>query len=169
MQEHPVPYKDGYPTMDDRYNAATKFDVKCMFANGVEMHIVSHSSDGNGILFEGTEGRFHVSRGRTKGGPIEGLRKNPLPDGAIDAVYGGRKPTSHMQNFMDCVKNRELPISDVFTHHRALTTCHLSNIALRLNRKLTWNPKTEQIVGDSEAQQMQGREQRKGFEINVSV
>ena len=169
MQEHPVPYENGHPTLDDRYNAATKFDVKCMFANGVEMHIVSNSSDGNGILFEGTKGRFHVSRGRTKGGPVEALKDNPLPEGAIEKVYGGKTPTGHMQNFMDCVKSRETPISDVWSHHRAMTTCHLANVAIRLDRTLEWDPKTEMITNDRALNSWQSREQRKGYEINVNV
>jgi len=167
MAEHPVEFVDGMPQQDDRYNTASKFEIKCMFGNGVEMNIVSHSSDGNGILFEGTKGRFHVSRSRINGAPFEALGDNPLPDDAIAAVYGGKKPTSHMQNFFDCIKSRELPISDVFTHHRALTTCHLANIAIRLDRPLKWDAKTQQIVGDDAANAWQTREQRKGFEINV--
>jgi predicted dehydrogenase len=169
MQEHPVPFNNGHPTMGDRYNAATKFDVKCMFANGVEMHIVSNSSDGNGILFEGDKGRFHVGRGRTKGRPFEDLKKKPLPDGAIDAVYGGKKPTTHMQNFMNCIKSGDKPISDVWTHHRAMTTCHLANISIRLDKTLEWDPKTEMITNGSDLNAWQSREQRKGYEINVTV
>jgi predicted dehydrogenase len=167
LVEHPVEFKDGMPQQDDRYNTAHKFHIKCMFPGGVEMNIVSHSSDGNGILFEGTEGRFHVARGRTKGAPYEALKENPLPEDAIEKVYGGKKPTTHMQNFFDCIKSRELPISDVYTHHRALTTCHLANITIRLNRTLKWDAKTQQIVGDDAANAWQSREQRKGFEINV--
>ena len=70
-----------------------------------------------------------------------------------------------MANFFDCVQSRKQPISDVFTHHRALTTCHLANIAIRLGRPLRWDPESEQIVGDSEAQSWQARTQRKGYEI----
>ena len=72
-----------------------------------------------------------------------------------------------MGNFIACVKDRSTPISDAFSHHRTLTTCHLANIALRLGRKLTWNPETEQIVGDDEANAWQSRPQRKGFEIET--
>ena len=60
-----------------------------------------------------------------------------------------------------------MPVSDVFTHHRTLTTCHLANIAIRLGRKLAWNPQTQQIVGDEEASAWQSRPQRKGFEIEA--
>jgi len=55
----------------------------------------------------------------------------------------------------------------VFTHHRAMTTCHLANIAIRLNRPLTWDPKMEQITGDAEANTWLSRKQRKGYEIVV--
>ncbi len=133
------------------------------------MHIISNSSDGNGILFEGTKGRFHVSRSRIKGKPYEDLEENPLPDDAIVKLYGGKKPTSHMQNFFDCIVSREKPISDVWTHHRAMTTCHLATIAIRLNRTLEWDPATQKIGGDKDANMWQAREQRKGYEINVSV
>jgi len=168
MSQHPVPFENGMPQMNDRYNAATKFDVKVMFQNGVEMHIVSNSKDGNGILFEGTEGRFHVSRGATKGAPVEALKENPLPEDAVSKVYGG-EPTSHMENFINCVKTREKPISDVWTHHKAMSTCHLANIAIRFDKTLEWDPKAEQITNDSTGQSMQQREQRKGYEINVKV
>jgi hypothetical protein len=56
-------------------------------------------------------------------------------------------------------------VSDVWTHHRALTTCHLANIAIRLGRTLTWDPQKEQIVGDDEANSWLSREQRKGYEV----
>ena len=175
MAEHDVDLEDGMPVQKDRYNVATKFDVKHTFgptkyaSQGVEFHIVSDSPDGNGILFEGTEGRFHVSRGAMKGAPVEALKDNPLPDGALEEVYGGELPDSHMANFFDCVKSRETPISDVPSHHRAMTTCHLSNIAVRLGRRIEWDPQAEQIVGDEQAKSMQMREARSGYEIDVEV
>jgi predicted dehydrogenase len=169
VAKHPVPFENGWPTLDDQYNASHEFDITVMFPNGVEMHIVSSSPDGNGILFEGTEGRFHVSRERLKGKPFEDLESNPLPEGALVELYGGKEPGDHMRNFFDCVKSREKPISDVWTHHRAMTTCHLANIAIRLDRKLEWDPVSQQIVGDEEANQWQSREQRKGYEIDIAV
>lgn len=44
-------------------------------------------------------------------------------------------------------------------------TCHLSNIAMRLGRNLKWNPQSEQIVDDSDANAWLGREQRTGSEV----
>ena len=166
---HPCEFKDGHPLRDDCYNAATSFDVTVMCPDDVEMHIVSNSKDGNGILFEGTEGRFHVSRGSMKGKPVEDLKEKPLSEDLLSKLYKGKKPGNHMGNFFECIADRTDPISDVYSHHRAMTTCHLANIAIRLGRKITWDSKTEQIVGDPAANQWLAREQRKGYEIDVSV
>ncbi len=184
--KHPVELKDGVPTQDDRYNAATDFDVTVMCPNDVEMHIVNELSDdqkklcglvnkegkfegGNGILFEGTDGVFHVSRGKLSGQAFDALKDKPLPEDALSKVYGGKIPESHMANFFECIGTRALPISDVFSHHRAMTVCHLANIAIRLDRKLNWDSVAEMITGDDKAAAWMGREQRKGYEIDVAI
>ncbi len=169
VAKHPVELKNGVPVSDDQYNTASDFDVTVMCPGGVEMHIVSKSPDGNGILFEGTDGRFHVSRGAIKGGVIEALKDNPLPEDALEKVYGGKIPNMHFENFVECIKERKQPISDVYSHHRAMTTCHLANIAIRLGRKINWDSEKQTIVGDADAAKWMGREQRKGYEINVSI
>lgn len=120
----PVEYKDGHPTVDDQYNAATKFTIRVDMPNNVEMIITSEGD--NGILFEGTEGRFFVNRGKIVGKPIEDLVDNPLPDGAIEEVYGGKVSENHTANFIEGMNSRKQPISDVWTHNRMLEICHLS-------------------------------------------
>ncbi len=138
MVEHPMDFKDGYPTRDDQYNTATKFNIHSVFDDGVELSI---RDDGdNGILFEGTEGRIFVNRGKLSGGPVEDLNSNPLPDGALEQVYKGRALTEHVNNFFISTVDRKEPVSDVFSHHRALSTCHLAGIAARFNRKIEWDP-----------------------------
>jgi predicted dehydrogenase len=162
--EHPVALRDGMPTRDDRYNTASSFLIRAMFPGDVEM--VIRSDTDNGILFEGTEGRFFVSREKMSGAPIEELAANPLAEDAITELYGGEIPEWHMGNFLECVKTRRLPISDVYSHHRSLTTCHLANIAIRLGRRINWDAEKEEIVGDPAASTWQAREQRKGYEID---
>jgi hypothetical protein len=71
-----------------------------------------------------------------------------------------------MGNFYDCLKSRAEPISDVATQHRTATACHLGNIAMRLGRKLRWDPQREQFVGDDEANGWLSRPQRKGFDFS---
>jgi predicted dehydrogenase len=161
----PVEYKNGNPVVDDRYNAATNFNIRVAMPKNVEMIITSEGD--NGILFEGTEGRFFVNRGKVTGKPVEQLKDKPLPEGAFEAVYGGKVSENHTANFTDSMKSRKQPISDVWSHNRMLEICHLSNIAMRLGRELNWDPTKREIIGDAEANSFLARENRKGFEINL--
>ncbi|MEI8383496.1 MAG: Gfo/Idh/MocA family oxidoreductase [Planctomycetota bacterium] len=161
----PVEYKDGNPTVADQYNAATQFTIRVDMPNNVEMIITSEGD--NGILFEGTEGRFFVNRGKLTGKPVEELKEKPLPEDAIEQIYGGKVSANHTANFIEGMKARKQPISDVWTHNRMLEICHLSNIAIRLGRELKWDPVTREIIGDPQANAFLAREGRKGFEINM--
>ena len=161
----PVPYENGYWTVDDRYNSPTKFEIHAEMPGGVPMVITSEGD--NGILFEGTKGRFFVNRGKIVGKPVEDLESNPLPDGAVEAVYGGPVSENHTANFVEAMKSGGQPISDVWSHNRMLEVCHLANIAIRLGRELEWNPETRQIVGDPEANEFLSRESRDGYEIEM--
>lgn len=165
MVKHPVEFKDGYPVDPSRYNTATQFLLQAKFADGIEIEI-RHDRD-NGIVFEGTEGRIFVNRGRLTGKPVEDLKANPLPVGALEEAYKNRPLVDHFRNFFEAVAARKEPISDVYSHHRALSTCHLAGIAARLNRKITWDPANQIIVGDAQAQSLVSRDYRKGFEIEV--
>lgn len=163
MVRHPVEFNDGYPVDASRYNTATEFLIQANFADGVVLEI-RHDGD-NGILFEGTEGRIFVNRGKLTGKPVEDLQLNPLPGGALEEVYKHRPLVDHFQNFFEAARDRREPISDVYSHHRALTTCHLAGIAARLNRKIAWDSDKESILDDPQAQKLLARDYRKGFEI----
>jgi len=154
---HPVPFENGYPTIDDCYNTAHDYAVKCKFAGGIEMVVDSRSD--NGILFEGTKGRIFVSRGKIAGTPIEeNWDEGKYTDEDLIRLYKGKPPEGHKNNFYRCIAEGGLPVSDVYSHVQALNTCHLCAIAARLKRVIRWDPKAEKIVGDA-------RKPRKGFEI----
>ena len=57
----------------------------------------------------------------------------------------------HARNFLDCVRSRSQPVSDLETGHRVSTACHLANLSLRLGRKLKWDAERETVLGDPEA------------------
>jgi predicted dehydrogenase len=161
----PVEYKDGYPTVDDQYNVATAFTLRAEMPGNVELMITSQGD--NGILFEGTGGRLFVNRGRISGKPVDALADDPLPEGAIEAVYGGKVSENHTANFIDAMRTRKQPISDVWSHNRMLEICHLSNIAMRLGRELNWDPTKREIVGDDQANSFLARTNRQGYEIKM--
>lgn len=174
MAKHPVPLKDGVPTLDNAYNVATEFEIRCKFPGDIEMIIRDKPAadgpkvpEGNGIFFEGEKGTLFVSRSSLRGAAVDATKEEPIPPELITKLFKGKKPGNHMANFIECVRDRGEPVSDVYTHHRALTTCHLANIAIRLDRKLQWDAVKEEIVGDVDANKWLTREQRKGYEIIV--
>ena len=170
--EHPAGMtEDGMPKLDDRYNVASKFQVSAFFPSpdgSGEVEVVIDSEGRNGLLIEGTKGRIFVSRGDLTGAPVEGLKDNPLGDDAIARVYKNQAPTGHMENFFNARAGKAEVISDVFSHHRALTTCHLANIAIRLGRELKWDAEAQRVVGDERAQEMTARAPREGYETKMS-
>ena len=125
-------------------------------------------------MFTGkNKSRFLVNRGKLVGAPVEALESKPLATDAISELYiddasgGGQfgKTGYHMTNFMECVKSRKSPASDMQSHHRMLNVCHAINVAMRLNRPVVFDPKTETFGDDPLANSFLGREQRKGYEI----
>ena len=120
---------------------------------------------GNGIMFHGDKGRFLVNRGKLVGQAVDELKTNPLPEDWFENLFGQKQPDSHMSNFFEAMSTRKQPVSDVRSHNLMLNICHAINIAMRLNRKLEYDPKQRRFVGDDVANSHAEREQRKGYEI----
>ncbi|HVT30587.1 MAG TPA: Gfo/Idh/MocA family oxidoreductase [Lacipirellulaceae bacterium] len=154
------------------YQTATKFDINLEYADGSYIHVCDEYTSpdgktkfGNGILFEGEDGRIFVDRGDLKGKPVEEMTKADKVKlhEAVVKLNRGKEPTYHMQNFFDCVASRDTPISDVKTHVRTMTCCHLCNIGLMLGRDLHWDPEKEQFVDDEEATKYMSRRRREKY------
>ena len=161
---HPVEFKDGYPTVNDTFNTAHDYNVVCKFDNGIQMDIESRGD--NGILFTGTKGRMFVSRGKISGLPIEENWDNgKFDESDLKRMYKGKPSEGHKDNFFRCIREGGLPISDVFSHVQAMATCHLAAIAARFGREIKWDAKTEKIVDDEQAQGLFARDRREGYDI----
>ncbi len=162
--KHPVPFENGYPTVDDCFNTANDYAIKCTFPSGIEM-IVDSRSD-NGILFEGTEGRIFVNRGKIVGQPIdEKWDEGKYTDEDRQRLYKGKPFEGHKHNFYRCIAEGGLPVSDVYSHVQTMHSCHLCALAARLNRVIHWDPKAEKITDDPQAAEFFAREKRPGYEI----
>ena len=88
------------------------------------------------------------------------LGNHPIQGHDVVLVCKGKRHGNHMRNFFECIEDRSKPISDVWSHHRTMTSCHLCNIALMLGRELKWDPKTEQFVDDEQANALLSRKSR---------
>ncbi len=165
-------FLNGDAKLPDGYNTATQFNIDLTFDNGSVLSVndVYRREDenirlDNGILFEGEKGRIVVNRGKLEGKPIEELTTAEQEDLTAQAIklYKGKQPGHHMRNFFECLEDRQQPISDVVTHHRTMTSCHLCNIALMLGRDLKWDPAKEQFVGDDQASALTSRRSRNTY------
>jgi predicted dehydrogenase len=162
--KHPVPFKDGFPTVDDHFNTAHDYAVVCKFPNGIEMTITSRGD--NGILFDGSKGRMFVSRGKITGAPIEqNWDKDQFDDSDLRRLFKEKPGEGHKSNFYRCIREGGLPVSDVYSHVQTMNTCHLAAIAARVGRPIKWDPKAETIVGDEVAASLFARKPREGYEI----
>jgi len=63
------------------------------------------------------------------------------------------------------VKSRKDPYFPVDIGHRVSSVCHLANIAIKLGRKLKWDPAKEEFVNDAEANAMRARPMRSPWKL----
>lgn len=117
------------------------------YASGVKVIVGQKQPEiPGGVTIIGEKGKIQVNRSRVTSEPAE-IVKSPSLESGPDIYVSD----DHHKNFLDCVKSRAKPICDVEIGHRSATVCHLGNIAIRLGRKINWDPAKEVIVGDEEA------------------
>ena len=138
------------------YDTATYFKITYEYPDSAP--VICNSDGPNGVRFTGTEGEVFVDRGKIETTPAE-LASLELKPTDVH-LY---KSENHQKNFLECVKTREDPICPVEVGHRSVTMCHLGNIAIRLGRKIQWDPDKEMIVGDEEAAAWMTRPQREPY------
>ena len=109
----------------------------------------------NGNAFYGTKGMLVLGKG--KGWQLFGERNQPR-----EKMSGQPDGPAHHRNFLDCLKSGALPNADIEIGHLSATLCHLGNIATRVSRTLRFDPATEQIQGDEEANRLVRRTYREG-------
>lgn len=109
----------------------------------------------NGNAFYGTKGMLILGKG--SGFQLYGPR-NKL----IEKVDGTANLPAHHQNFLDCVRSGKRPNADIEIGHLSATLAHLGNIACRVSRTLKFDPASERIIDDSQADAQLKRSYREG-------
>ena len=100
----------------------------------------------HGTAFEGTEGWVQVDRDGINLSPENLIDQNP--DKFQHQLI---RSSDHAGNFLDCIKSRKETVCSIDEAVRSDTLCHLSEIAIRLNRKITWDPNKNKFLNDDEA------------------
>jgi predicted dehydrogenase len=113
-----------------------------------------------------------VRAGHPVGGPkwVSDAQRKPRTEaiedrtGNSDAQYD-----AHARDFLDCVKSRKQPVSDLASAQRVAVACHLANLSMRLGRSLRWDPKTNSVIGDPEANQALVRPYRSPWDKELTA
>jgi len=128
------------------YNTVKEYDVTFRYANGVVMTC----KPGNpSIRFIGSDGWVGNTGWR---GDLEAssdqIKNAKLGEGET-RLY--TNPEGEHHDFLKCVRSRKDPYFPVDIGHRVSSLCHLANIAIRVGRKLRWDPVKEEFLDDDEA------------------
>ncbi|PKA99774.1 putative dehydrogenase [Flavobacteriaceae bacterium MAR_2009_75] len=129
--------------------------LQMFYENGIEM---VHEDFGRkwAVRFIGTEGSMDVSRGFLETTPANIL----MPEGGDPKeLFNDRG--NHYEDWLTAIRNQGETICDVETGHRSATVCNVANIAYELGRSLEWDPVKEKFKGDSEANKLCKRKNRK--------
>ncbi len=156
------------------WNVHGIFKTEALYQNGIKM-VVSNEIP-NGIKYEGTEGWIFVTRGNYQATSSDPVSANAVK--ALDAsdpkiiksVIGKKEfrftiSKDHHGNWLESIKHNKKPIAPVEEAHRSCSTCLVHHIAMKLNRKVYWNPEKEQFTNDEEANKMLSRTQREPYAI----
>ena len=122
--------------------------LSARYASGVEL-LCRTTKRGFGVRFEGTEGWVDyswqgletspASLKTSKLGPNEVHLPVAVPEDPQNKANQSRS-YNHVRNFVQCVKAHRDPVEPVEAGHRTASLCHLGNIAMRLHRKIRWDP-----------------------------
>jgi len=145
-------------------------DFVCVYENRWD-NANSMYGKGYGIEFHGTDGTLFVDRSGFEVIPEE--RRN-LPHHEVARTASVQMKSvnnshfDHVRNFVDCMKSRKRPISDIEIGHRSTSACLLGNVAFRSKERIEWDVKNQKLVsGGSRAQQYITRHYRAPWKLAV--
>jgi glucose-fructose oxidoreductase len=151
----PVEYEGtGLIPKEGLFDTVMRWDARCTYADGVVLAFKGGQIDST--KFVGENGWIRIARAGMESEPKDLLAGYNGPTGRF-AMMG----RNHARNFLDAIRKKVPPESDIDSACRSDLISHLTNIAVRTGRKIKWDPAKERIVGDKEAQKMVPRAMRK--------
>ena len=85
---------------------------------------------------------------------------------AVKQQYGRHPDPQHQQNFVECIRSRELPNADVGIAQLTTSVMHMGNIAHRVgNQKLRFDAETEQFIDNAAANRLVKRQNVNEFSV----
>ena len=134
----------------------------CTYENRSATSLGNPFERGGGIVYHGTKATMYLDRSMYRIVPERGVTDVEAVE--VKATDSGN--ANHWKNFLDCVKSRQKPISDIENCHRSSATCHLGNISLRTKMRVDWDNE-KQLIVQPEARKLMFREYRKPWKLTV--
>ncbi len=119
----------------------------------------------SGVEFYGTKGQLMVSkRGKLMlWSENNKLIESPAPKEIVEL------PSSHQADFLAAISEGSKPSADIQIGHESTTLIHLANIAVRTGKQLAFDPKTQTITNDVQANELLGRNYRSEGHWSIPV
>ncbi|HEY3322126.1 MAG TPA: Gfo/Idh/MocA family oxidoreductase [Planctomycetota bacterium] len=136
-----------YPA-EGLFDTVLTYELHFKYANGFSITMTDTGRNRHGVTFVGTKGTV-FTRGGIECDPPSLMREKFSP-GEVH-LY---ESANHEANFIQCVKSRAETLTPIDIAHRSCSTCLLGGIALKLGRKLRWNPDTEHFIDDPQAESL---------------
>jgi predicted dehydrogenase len=130
------------------------------FASGLKLTFTDPTKQKTGTRFIGDKGWFHVDRSGVWAEPAT-LLKQTVADSEIRLHASDH----HGDDFLQSIRSRKDPVSDVHATHVASYLGLLAEIAARLETKLKWDPKQEKFIGNPEANARLSRALHNGWRL----
>lgn len=141
----------------------------CVYENRCD-NANSMYGESYGIEFHGTDATLFVRRRGFEVIPEErsqGHKRVARAPSMKMASYRNEW-ACHVRNFLDCVKSRQRPASDIETGYRSTAMCLLANVAYRSKERIVWNAEEEKpISGGQRAEQYLVRDYRLPWKLAV--
>jgi predicted dehydrogenase len=145
------------------YNPPEKGQAVALYANGVKLVMRDDGWLGLGscpVRFEGDTGWVEAG----DSGKLE-LSSPALLAGRKVAEIGGYPADFHVRDFLNCVKSRGQPRANANVACQSHIACHAANIAIFLGRKLAYDPKKNEFIGDEEANRLRSEAFREPWRV----
>ena len=142
------------------FNTATETRFRCKYENGVEL-VCESGSENVQTRFDGSDGSITTGNWGVSASDPELIKNCPKKPKGLEDPH-----SSHMANFIDCVKSREEPRAPVEVGNSSAVLCHIANAMIRLYPETgpgvvaKWDAKSEKFTDNDAANKMLLREER---------
>ena len=169
-----IPYKPWIATRPDRFGrffGAQDPVILIKYPGDIYVEFSEMKDPNGGALFIGEKGEIRVDRGTLE---LSNEEWHEIPLDNMEVQL--QTSDNHYRNWIDCMRDRSLPVADVEIGHRSATACHLGNIARWISQRtqqtgarLHWDPKQERFTNNDWGNFYLDRPRRKQYPLPENI